>query len=149
MKKSNIFSLTLFLIFSLQVTYSQSELIEKWKQEILDTEQAFAERVVENGMKEAFLFYAAEDAVLKQNETLVIGKEAMKVFYQSQPLPPGIKLEWKPEFVDVSKSGDLGYTYGYYTLSYPGPDGEIVESKGVFHTVWKRQKDGSWKFVWD
>ena len=24
-----------------------------------------------------------------------------------------------------------------------------VEYKGIFHTVWKRQSDNSWKYVWD
>ena len=58
-------------------------------------------------------------------------------------------LSWKPDFVDVSASGDLGYTYGHFTYSYTDSTGTIMESSGVFHTVWKRQADGSWLFVWD
>jgi len=27
--------------------------------------------------------------------------------------------------------------------------GKIAEYKGVFHTVWKKQADKSWKYVWD
>ena len=59
------------------------------------------------------------------------------------------KLIWKPDFVDVSASGDLAYTYGAYTYSYKDSTGAIVEQGGIFHTVWKRQADGGWRFVWD
>ncbi len=27
--------------------------------------------------------------------------------------------------------------------------GNDIDNKGVFHTVWKRQADGEWRFVWD
>ena len=46
-------------------------------------------------------------------------------------------------------SRDLGYTYGHYTFSYIDSGGNKIENKGVFHTVWKRQSDGTWRFVWD
>ena len=58
-------------------------------------------------------------------------------------------LVWKPDYVDVSESGDLAYTYGKYTFTSRDSTGRKVVSKGIFHTVWKRQEDGSWKFVWD
>ena len=58
-------------------------------------------------------------------------------------------LKWKPDFVDVAASGDLGYTYGHYTYSYIDSTGKAAEDKGIFHTVWKRQPDGNWRFVWD
>lgn len=128
---------------------AQDNLLEKRKKEIYNTEISFAKRVKEKGINEAFLFYAADDAVLKQEDTLFIGKNAIENFYKSQPLPPSIDLTWTPDFVDVSKSGDLGYTYGFYTLSFEAAQGKLVEKKGVFHTIWKRQADGSWKFVWD
>ena len=60
-----------------------------------------------------------------------------------------IKLEWKPDYIDVSISGDLGYTYGKFTFSAIDTTGKLIESEGIFHTVWKKQEDGSWKYVWD
>jgi len=59
------------------------------------------------------------------------------------------QLEWAPDFVDVSSSGDLAYTYGKFTFSFKDSLGNKVENKGIFHTVWKRQSNGEWKFVWD
>ena len=60
-----------------------------------------------------------------------------------------VQLTWKADFVDVSASGDLGYTYGEYTYTYKDEAGNTLSEKGIFHTVWKRQKNGDWRFVWD
>jgi ketosteroid isomerase-like protein len=43
----------------------------------------------------------------------------------------------------------MAYTYGKYIWKIKETDSTFVEYKGVFHTVWKRQKDNSWKYVWD
>jgi len=148
MKKLLKFILATCLLFYSFGIEAQMESIEKWKNEILKTEQDFANMAKDKGISVAFLTYAAEDAVLKQDNTLLIGKKAIQTHFNN--LPPGtINLSWKPEFVDVSKSGDLGYTYGYYKLSIKDPEGKTIENKGVFHTVWKRQPDGTWRFVWD
>ncbi len=120
--------------------------IEKWKQEILETEKSFAKMAREEGLQKAFMTYAAEDAVLMRNDDLVIGKNNIDLLYENQTSKG---LAWIPDFVDVAKSGDLGYTYGHYTFSYFDSSGKAIESKGIFHTVWKRQPDGIWRFVWD
>jgi ketosteroid isomerase-like protein len=126
---------------------SQEENMELWKQEIVDTEKAFADMAQKEGIPEAFLAFAAEDAVLMRNNTLVIGKEALKKSFQGSP--ENVSLSWKPDFVDVGTSGDLGYTYGKFVYTLTDSLGKENVMEGVFHTVWKRQADGSWKFVWD
>ena len=52
-------------------------------------------------------------------------------------------------FVEISKSGDLGYTYGEYIYSYQDSIGNQQKETGVFNTIWKLQKDGTWKYVKD
>ena len=124
--------------------------IKKWKNEILETEQNFSKLAQDEGIPKAFLKYADEDAVLLRNNELVIGKNAIRDYYNSRASDDSnTNLVWKPEFIDVAESGELGYTYGYYTYSYIDSTGDKKESRGVFHTVWKRQPDGSWLYVWD
>jgi ketosteroid isomerase-like protein len=60
-----------------------------------------------------------------------------------------VSLKWTPDFIDVAASCDLGYTYGKYTFAVTDSTGKVNESRGYFHTVWKKQKDGNWRFVWD
>jgi ketosteroid isomerase-like protein len=128
----------------------EKDSVEKWKDEIVETEKNFATMAEENGIPEAFISYAAEDAVLMRNNKLVVGKQDLIRYLENQPAKVKDEhLSWKPDFVDVSTSGDLGYTYGHYIYSYTDSTGTTIENSGVFHTVWKRQEDGSWKFVWD
>lgn len=101
--------------------------------------------VKDKGIHDAFISFAAEDAVLKRRR-LIIGKAAIDEHLKSSTSK---NLSWRPDFVDVSSSGDLGYTYGNYIFKYADSLGNPLEDKGIFHTVWKRQADGSWKFVWD
>lgn len=122
--------------------------LEKWKAEIVATEKAFNDMAQEEGLANAFAFYAADDGVIKRNNTIIQGKEAIRARYENNDGPEGT-LTWAPTFVDVSRSGDLAYTYGDYTFTYPDSLGNMKSNAGIFHTVWKRQTDGTWRFVWD
>lgn len=55
----------------------------------------------------------------------------------------------EPEYADIAASGDLGYTYGPYTLSFIGADGKKFTRTGRYFTIWKKRKDGSWKVMLD
>ena len=124
--------------------------MELLKNEVLQSEQAFAEMALAKGVPEAFKHFAAEDAVLLRGETIIKGSEDIGAYYDNnKAFWEKATLEWTPDFIDVSGSGDLAYTYGHYTFSSPDSSGLEQVSSGVFHTVWKRQEDGSWKFVWD
>lgn len=137
-----------FLIVSSCNTKSDIADIEKWKAEIVDTEKSFAELAKKEGLQKAFLTYAAEDGVLSRDNKVIQGKEAMSTWFEGQSLE-NVQLEWTPDFVDVAASGDLGYSYGKFVFSALDKDGETMKSEGIFHTVWKRQANGEWRFVWD
>ena len=126
-----------------------SKIQEEIKNEIFLTEKAFEKMTTEKGIAEAFYYFADDKAVIKrENDTLIMGKENIKFYYEEKGLNDAT-VNWTPDFIDVSISGDIGYTYGKYNWKIKDIDGNIVEYKGVFHTVWKRQKDNSWKYVWD
>ncbi|MCH4552923.1 YybH family protein [Aestuariibaculum lutulentum] len=122
------------------------EQIELWKQEVLETEHRFSEMAQSEGMNKAFLYFASDDAILLRNEKLIKGKSAIAE-YMVDSNSKGLK--WSPDFVDVASSGDLAYTYGTYSYTHQDTTGKDIITKGIFHTVWRRQSNGSWKFVWD
>jgi ketosteroid isomerase-like protein len=118
---------------------------EKSKTEIIQTEKDFAKTVKDKGIAVAFYTFADTNAVIKRGPELVKGITSISAYYFSHPQKG--ELEWTPEFADAS--GELGYTYGPYTYSEKDSTGNTVVAKGYFHTVWKKQKNGTWKFVWD
>ena len=119
------------------------------KKEIFDAEKAFEAAAKEKGIAEAFHAFADDNAVIKrENDTLIVGKENIKTYYQN-PEYQKASVTWTADFVDVSADGSLAYTYGKYVWTVRDSIGQTTDYKGVFHTVWKRQSDGSWKYVWD
>jgi ketosteroid isomerase-like protein len=136
------------IYFSCNNKESDQITMEKYKREIRDTELAFAKLAKEQGLKVAFTTYAADDAVINRGNNLIKGRKAIEDYYDNQNLD-NVKLEWDPEFIEVAESGDLGYTYGPYTFTSVDSSRKETKSKGIFHTVWKKQVDGKWRFVWD
>jgi len=101
------------------------------------------------GLAEAFYYFADENAVIKRgNDTLIRGKENIKTYYYNKK-NKNVTLSWTPDFIEVSNCGTLGYTYGKYVMTAKQDNGKTIEFTGVFHTVWKKQADKSWKYVWD
>lgn len=141
--------LMLFSCSSPNTSNEKKDRSENARQEIEKAEKDFAQMAADKGIAEAFYFFADSNATIKrQNDTLIHGKEAIKNFY-STPFYQKATVTWSPDFVQASENGDLGYTYGKYIWSSTDSTGNPISFKGVFHTVWKRQDDGSWKYVWD
>ncbi|MFN8241360.1 MAG: DUF4440 domain-containing protein [Bacteroidales bacterium] len=98
------------------------------------------------GMHEAFLTYVADSGVLLRDDAYpLVGKESLASLFSGRP-DTTFTLTWEPVRGIISSSGDLGYTYGYYTRVVKAT-GE--KGRGTYLTIWQKQKDGSWKFVLD
>jgi ketosteroid isomerase-like protein len=141
----------LFFVFLLLSACSKGDDLanmKKAREEIVQTEREFEQMAASKGLSEAFAYYADAAAALNRGGYVVHGKDSIRLIYLA-PRFKGVKLEWKPDFIEVSKSADLGYTYGKYTFSTQDSTGKVAVSKGIFHTVWKKQADGQWRFVWD
>ena len=123
--------------------------VNKAKTEIGQAEKDFDKMAAEKGIAEAFWFFADSNAVIKRGmDSLIHGKEGIRNFYSGEYYEKAT-VTWSPDYADASASGDMGYTYGKYTWRSTDSTGKVLEAKGLFHTVWKKQPDGSWKYVWD
>ena len=59
------------------------------------------------------------------------------------------ELTWTARGADISRSGDLGYTWGEYEFREAVTNAVSPVHYGKYVTVWKVQPDGTWKFVAD
>ena len=118
-------------------------------EEIRKMEKQFEDDLNKLGAEFAFEKYAAPNAVIKrENDSLVYGPKAIKQYYSNE-IYKTAKAFWTPDYIDVSQDGTMAYTYGKYQWRMSGKSGEVQEYRGIFHTVWKKQPDGTWKYVWD
>lgn len=130
-------------ITALTLVYAKNN--SKEVEKLRATELAFSKLCVEKGMAESFTFYADKDVIkLNEGQFPIIGKDSLIASFPGKS-PQPFTLEWYPLKVEVSKSADLGYTFGNWTFT--NPKGE--KSFGNYLTVWKKQKDGTWKFLLD
>lgn len=122
---------------------------EEVKSEIFAVEKQFNTSCKEKGIATAFFEFAAENAVIKREEdTIISGKEAIRDYYEKS-IYNGAQVEWVPDVVEVSEDGTMASTFGKYTWTIVDENGDKKVYTGVFHTVWKRQKDSTWKYIWD
>src|ERR1041384_2545298 len=115
-------------------------------QEMVKTEQAFSKMAEEKNARDAFMTFIADDGLLFRPGA-VNGKKWML----EHPLPPSDKkplLAWQPAYAGMAASGDMGFTTGPWEAKADIND-EKPQGYGHFVTVWKKQADGSWKFVVD
>lgn len=140
----------LLLLACLQImAYSQNLTeIEKGKLELKQVDIEFSNLSKEKGMHDAFLAYIADDGVLLRHYMMPVeGFTAVKKFLDEGNTD--FLLTWAPMYADISISGELGYTYGTYELTYKDEKGTSLTRKGTYVSIWKKDNDGNWKFVLD
>lgn len=105
--------------------------------DVVAAEREFAADGQARGWIAAFKKYAAADAIAFQPDPVNV-QDAFK----DQPDEPADRsLKWWPVWAGISQSGDLGFTTGPYT------SGE--QRFGHYFTVWAKQADGSWRWIYD
>lgn len=107
---------------------------------IVAAERAFAADFPALGIGGSFTKWSEPDAII------IAGGEARTVSEVFAEAPrtrqPGEPLiEWWPVFAGIARSGELGFT--------TGPAARDQEGYGHYFTVWRRQDDGSWLWVYD
>ncbi|MBI4889602.1 MAG: DUF4440 domain-containing protein [Acidobacteria bacterium] len=106
--------------------------------------QAAATGKVDGWMK----FYTDDVVLHPPNEPRSIGSAAARKSIESLFALPEIKISWKAEKVIVARSGDIGYLYGDYELSFKDK-GKTISEKGKMVEIMHKQPDGAWKCAVD
>lgn len=130
----SIVLLSLFLI----PPGSMAQIADANLQSMVNAEEAFARMASEKNTKDAFLFYLSDDAVTVGPHGPLVGKSAIK----KRPANASL-LSWNIAYCDIASSGDFGYTTGPWEFR-PSRD-SLPVAFGEFHSIWKKQYDGSWK----
>jgi ketosteroid isomerase-like protein len=116
--------------------------------EILKTDREFSEYSRENSIVKAFLAFADERSVLIRDSGLpLVGKGALEE-HMKKKSTESLVMTWEPIYAEASVAGDLGYSYGTFKICLREKPEETV-SNGCYVSIWKRQKNGTWKWILD
>jgi len=109
--------------------------------DVRDAETAFAKAFADRDQAKFFAWVAEDANFLSPGKTLA-GKaqvvEAWSRFFKDASAP----FSWKPERIAVNGAGDIGLSTGP-VLDAAG------KHVGNFSSIWQKQKDGSWKVIFD
>ena len=111
-------------------------------------EGEFMKAAADTGSK-GYMSYYADDAVEVPNGAQLISGKVNIAQGMRFLDDPSNRLVWTPVSGNISASGDLGYTYGNYEFHSKDKDGKPHVEYGKYTSIWKLQKDGSWKVVLD
>ena len=113
-------------------------------QVLADADIAFSDFSVKHGIQKAFIEFAHDSVVLLKDKTMpIVGKLSLIESYKGKS-DSGVVLTWKPEKAFMAKSGELGYTYGFWKFISPRDTTE-----GTYLTIWKKGANGNWKYIAD
>jgi hypothetical protein len=128
--------ITAFIVMLIHQTVSAQRSIDG----LVQAEKNFASYSVSHGVRAAFLKFADSLGFIFENGEPVKAIEAW-----TKRDDPAIKLNWWPEYAEISASGEFGYTTGRWTLSLR----DTIRNRGYYNTVWHFNEQGEWKFVVD
>ena len=113
-------------------------------EELMKVDRSFSQMAGEEGMNAAFSEYIADDGiVLRANARPFVGRQVV-IDLLSKTDDSKFTLTWEPSDGMISESGDMGFTFGIYTIISDG-----AKRQGTSVTVWKKEGQDNWKFVLD
>jgi len=115
---------------------------------IQDMDAQWSKAAASNDLDGTVSYYGDDASVLPPNAPIATGKQAIRAVWASL-LVPGASVSWQTSKVEVSSSGDLGYSTGTYQSAAKDSRGNSVVDHGKYVEVWKKQADGKWKAVAD
>jgi ketosteroid isomerase-like protein len=111
-------------------------------------EAEFMKAAAEKG-SQGYMSYYADDSVEVPNGGPLIQGKAEIAKGMSFLDDKNNRLLWTPVGADISASGGLGSSYGTFEFHSIDKDARPVVQYGKYTSIWKLQKDRSWKVVLD
>lgn len=115
--------------------------LDALKQQVIDTETAFAATMAARDHA-AFVSFLAEETVWFSSKGTQRGKDTVardwKRFYEGPQAP----FSWKPTEVEVLDSGTLAISSGPVF----DPDGKQI---AVYNSIWRLEAPGQWRIIFD
>lgn len=134
----------LLLLVCLFVSVANAITVEertKLESDVRAAETAFAKSMADRDHA-AFAKLVADDAVFFGRNSVSRGKQAVVDSWAGLFEGPNPPFSWSSESAVVLESGTLAMSSGPVV----GADGKRF---GTFNSIWRKEKDGSWKVIFD
>lgn len=125
--------------------------VEAVKRELMEQDRKFAAEAARRGV-DGFADWMAETGILKfdaPGASPLTTREAVRAAMKKQFAGQPFNLRWEPVSADAAQSGELGYTFGKWSMAGKDAAGKPLTRTGHYISIWKKQNNGAWKVVVD
>ncbi len=116
---------------------------------LLRTDQAWSQAAASKDVEKTLWFWTDDATVYPPGQPAVVGKDAIRRYVTEGFGMPGFSIRWETSAFEVSASGDMAYGLGTNVVTINDPQGKVITERGRGVTVWRKDKDGSWRCVID
>src|SRR5215469_16090827 len=115
-----------------------------------DTEAQWNQDFAAKDADKIVAHYTDDAVLMNPGMPASVGRPAIQKTIKDMVGDPALSIKFQATQVEVAKSGDVAYTHGNYTMTMTDPaTKKVLNDKGSYITVYKKQADGSWKAVED
>jgi ketosteroid isomerase-like protein len=111
---------------------------------VRDADDAWSKAAGAHDLEKIVSFYSNDAIVLPPNGAAITTKDGVHDMWK-QIVRDMTSMSWKATRSEVAKSDDLAYVTGTYEMTIKDESGKMINDKGKYLEVWKKQGDGSWK----
>jgi len=115
------------------------------EQTLRDLDARWSKAAAAKDLEETIAYYSDDAIVLPPNSASATTKQAIRNTWKDLFASPALVVSWKPNRVELGKSGDMAWVSGTYELTMNDPTGKPINDRGKYLEVWEKQTDGKWK----
>ncbi len=115
---------------------------------LMEADKAFDRDTAARGL-DGWMDWFAEDARIETPKEVLSGKAALREYYSKMFAGREFRIHWWPVQADISTDGTLGFTFGRAEISWRDEKGEMQKRESRYTTLWRKQKDGAYKVIFD
>lgn len=115
-----------------------------------DNEERWNREYLAKDFEKIAAHYSDNAVLIAPGMASVSGRDEIRKMLKQMVDDPALSLKFQASRVEVSSSGDLGFTQGSYQMTMTDPASkQVIHDHGSYVTTYRKQPDGSWKAVAD
>jgi uncharacterized protein (TIGR02246 family) len=131
-------------------SYSQTSGRPADVQALKDTEAQWNREFAAKDLEKLVAHYADKAVLMATGMPSSSGRDQIRKTVKEMVDDPALSLKFQASRVEVSSSGDLGFTQGSYQMTMTDPASkQVIHDHGSYVTTYRKQPDGRWKAVMD
>lgn len=143
--------LEIYFLVAILGLYLQGDnnLVMHSTKELMAVDAEFSDYSSKYGRNKAFIQYCHEEGVMLVQDAMPIAGKSSVTDWLMQRTDSSYMLTWDPTHASCASSGELGYTFGIWTMRDKQLEKDEQAQQGTYVTIWRKNDRGEWRFVLD